>query len=270
MKKIFILLLSVCILSGCANTAPTETNLSATEKSVTEYNSPHTEENTSYTTDLNFGRDTVVTVECNLIDKSLDCEKIILERAETLHRMIYDYLSFDESTLVYSLGERCTKPGVFDTYKVISDEIKTYDDFKDMFSDEIYGSYIDYICSDTPRLLDIDGELYFHECLSGIIGIYETWYLGYEVTDYSIIGHFAALEGVPTVNEDHLNNKEYLNNEENYLFYDIIVHNINGNYVLTGCGTLKFNNHGMFYNSGKADRSLIYNEKVKPKTAVND
>ena len=205
---------------------------------------------------------------------SFVCEKIILERAETLHRMIYDYLSYDEGTLVYSLGERCTKPGVFDTYKVISDEIKTYDDFKDMFSDEIYGPYIDYICSDTPRLLDIDGELYFHECLSGIIGIYETWYLGYEVTDYSIIGHFAALEGVPTLNEDHLNNKEYLNNEENYLFYDITVHNINGNYVLTGSpftNTIPFfiDNHGIFYNSGKADRSLIYNEKVKPgKTGI--
>ena len=122
--------------------------------------------------------------------------------------------------------------------------------------------------------------MYFQECLSSYIGSLESWYLGYEVTDYSIVGHFARLNGLPQdVEANALNSAEYLNDEQNYEFYDITIHNINGEYLLTDCYTLprapytSYNSpdpdgHGLFYNNGKADRSLITNEKVKPKFAI--
>ncbi len=210
--------------------------------------------------------------ECQPIDKSLDCEAILLDRAEQLHIMMSDYLNVDKTKLSFGLGEYMPTDGHIGSYKVVSDEIKTYDDFRSLFSDSIYGGYIDKICSWNPRLQEVDGELYFFEPAGGYIGSMETWYLDCEVTDDKIIGHFAELCGVEDIG---IGDAEYLNDESNYKFYEIVVQNVNGQYVLTDCGGSDgrsyYTTHGWLYNLGAADRSLITNEKVKPKeTAEGD
>lgn len=204
---------------------------------------------------------------CEPIDKSLDCEAILLDRAENLRIMMSNYLSYDKDRLAFDLGETYITHGQAEAFKVVSDTLKTYADFKALFSDKIYGGYIDKICSYTPQLAEQDGELFFVESVGGYIGTFETWYLGFEVTDKEIIGHFAKLGGVEDIG---LEDSEYLNDESNYSFYDIIVQNVDGQYVLTDCNgdnpkETYYRMHGWLYNSGKADRSLITNEKVKPK-----
>ncbi len=247
MKKIKALLLAACIfLSSCSTAEPENAD----------------NEQETLTMTLSYDITQSCIVDFSPIDKTLDCEKILLERADALNRMLRDYLNNNSSKVIYQLGDYCTKEGFHDTYKVISDEIKSYDDFKEMFSPYIFGLYIDCINSKCPSLLDIDGELYFHENISGYHGIIETWYLGYDVYDYSIIGHFACLRGISNTVID----EEYLNDEKNYDFYDITIDNIDGEYLITDCGL--FSEHGEFYNNGKADRSLITNEKVKPKFAI--
>ena len=201
------------------------------------------------------------------IDKSLNCEEILLECADELHTVMTEYLSYDKSRLVFELGDVYPQQRQAETYKVISNELKSYDDFANIFSGSISRDYLDIICSGTPRLQDIDGALYFTESVGGYLGTLETWYLGCEITDYEIIGHFALLGGVE---DEGLSDAEYLNNEENYDFYDIVVRNCNGKYLLTDCRgsdekRLYYRLHGWCYNLGKADRSLVTNEKVKPK-----
>lgn len=201
--------------------------------------------------------------ECDPIDKSLNCEEILLDRAESLQILMCDYLNYDRREVVFEIGEEDENG-----YPVLSDWLKTYDDFKRLFSDKIYGDYLDNICSWYTRLTEIDGRLYRIEPIGvgAYIGTFETWYLGYEVTDKKIIGHFARLGGVEDIG---LDDPEYLNDESNYSFYDITVQNIGGQYVLTDCKGDDprdyYTLHGWCYNAGRADRSLITNEKVKPR-----
>lgn len=203
--------------------------------------------------------------DCLPIDKSLDCEKIMLDAAEKLSVMMSNYLNVDVTKLVFELGEPLTDDGQVMAYRVISNDIKTTDDFINLFSDSIYDGYIEKICTWSPRLEEIDGELCFVGSVGGYIGSMETWYLGCDVTDDEIIGHFAELRGIENIGFD---DAEYLNDENNYGFYDIIVQNVSGKYVLTDCRGLDnkmyYRIHGWLYNLGMADRNLITNAKVKP------
>lgn len=205
--------------------------------------------------------------ECDPIDKGLNCEEILLDRAESLQILMCDYLNFDRRNVVFEIGEEDENG-----YPVLSDWLKTYDDFKNLFSDKIYEGYLDRLCSWSPRLSEIDGRLYFIDSEGdAYIGTFETWYLGYEVTDEKIIGHFARLGGVEDIG---LDDPEYLNDESKYSFYDITVQNIDGQYVLIDCKGDDprdyYTLHGWCYNAGRADRSLITNEKVKPREVVYD
>lgn len=211
-----------------------------------------------------------IVAEYDPIDSSLDCESILLDKAEKLHRLVTDYLNFDTEKLVYELGEPYIGEDIYETNRISSDEFSTYAEFKAMFSDSIHGDYFDQMNSDTPRLYEIYGELCYEGSMGGYLGVNETWYLGYDVEDDRIVGHFAVLEGgfAPA----YESTAEYLNNENNYKFYDMIVQNIDGSYVVTGCYDTStgmeydyYDCHGLFYNVGFADRSLIVNEKVRPK-----
>ena len=205
--------------------------------------------------------------DCDPIDKSLNCEEILLNRADSLQKLMTEYLNHDEKRLCFDLGETIEIEKGLYAKKVISDKIKSKDDIKNIFSEKIYEEYTDKLCSFNPSFLEIEDELYFIEADSGLLGVFETWYLGYDVTDDKIIGHFAVLEGIEDIG---LDDAEYLNDESNYDFYDITVQNVDGKYVITDCNAentkgFYFYHHGYYYNSGKADRTLITNENVKPK-----
>ena len=154
--------------------------------------------------------------------------------------------------------------------KVISDEMSCYSEFKAMFADCIYGDFFDWISTHSlVKMFDIDGVLYGSPHEGGLLGVVETWYLGCDVQDDRIVGHFAELRGM---GEPEEKTAEYLNDESNYWFYDITVQCVNGAYVITSCREITSGRdydysdvHGIFYNSGFADRSLITNEKVAPK-----
>lgn len=207
-------------------------------------------------------------IACEPIDKTLDCEAILLEKAEELCRLMRDYLNIEESMLAYKIGEPFNME--YRAAKVYSDEMKCYADFKDLFSGSIYGAYFDYInTASSPSLLDIDGELYRQDHEGGYLGTLETWYIGCDVYDDRIIGHFAELRGMGEPEEV---TAEYLNDESHYWFYDITVQKLEGKYVITDCrettsssGNAYYKAHGLFYNSGNADRRLITNDNVKPK-----
>ncbi len=207
-------------------------------------------------------------IECEPVDMSLDHEAIVLEKSEELHRLMYNYLHYNEEKLNFELGAACTDEGVYDTCLVISDEMETYEDFKKLFSDSVYSEYFDYINTDTPALMDINGKLYRSDSMGGYLGTFETWYIGCDVEEDRIIGHFAELNGIENIG---LDDAEYLNDPDNYRFYDIVIQNVGGSYVITDCRGITeghdydyYQCHGYFYNSGKADRSLVTNESFKP------
>ena len=274
MKKtlIFSILISSCIfLSSCKGGGDTE-SLTEQTKSVTGQSGtvevlpdstsepiPAVSEEESY-----FWKQDNTLLNADPIDKSLDCKGIILDRAASLQTLMSSYLSYDKNSLAFELGEYRSTGGEAGAYKVISDEFDSYEGFRELFSDWIYEGYIDKICSWNPRICEMDNELYFVEPVGGYIGTLETWYLGFDVADDRIVGHFARLKGVEAGTID----AEYLNDESNYSFYDITVQNIDGKYVLTDCrgedNDMYYRLHGWCYNSGAADRSLITNEKVKP------
>lgn len=210
-------------------------------------------------------------IKCDPIDKSLDCEKILLEKADILHTLIYKYLNNETDKLAYKYGEICTdEEGIIIGAKIDSDEMSTYADYKALFADSIYDDYFDYINTQSlSALFDINGVLCGSVGQSGLLGTDETWYLGYDVENDKIIGHFAELRGLGEPKEK---TADYLNDEGNYWFYDITVQAINGEYVITDCHEISsgrnydyFNEHGLYYNSGYVDRSLITNEAVKPR-----
>lgn len=297
-KTILLLLLAIVITTGCSKreqtsvSNPTEaatTNLavenSSTECDVYEEVNEKTTDNEittenssdeSLSTEFGWFFDDVKeysadNIMCDPIDKSVDCEAIILEKADRLHTLIYYYLNNEEDELVYEYGdETYTYHGTALGARIISDEMASYSDFKLLFSDCIYGDYFDWINrTSMSTLFDVNGVLYGHNGESGIMGIDETWYLGYDVQDDRIVGHFAALRGLGESSEK---TSDYLNDESNYWFYDITVQCVNGAYVITSCREITSGRdydysdvHGIFYNSGFADRSLITNEKVAPK-----
>ena len=172
---------------------------------------------------------------------------------------------------MYKYGEICTnEEGIIIGAKIDSDEMSTYAEYKALFADSIYGDYFDYINTQSlSALFDVDGVLCGSVGQSGLLGTDETWYLGYDVENDKIIGHFAELRGL---GEPEEKTAEYLNDENNYWFYDITVQKMDGEYVITDCREKSsgsnydyFNEHGLYYNSGFADRCLITNEAVKPK-----
>lgn len=204
------------------------------------------------------------------IDTSLDCERILLDRAETLQELYTDYLN-NNSHPAFTL-EPYTGGDFYDAGKVISDDMHTYADFKAKFADSIDGWYFDALNTQSPRMLDIDGELYFSESMSGVLGINESWYIGYDVFDNKIVGHFAQLGWGGEGDNYGVDEPDFLNDKNSYNFYDIIVQNIGGKYVITDCRNTDpqrnyisvAREHGMFWNCGVVDRSLITNERVMP------
>ena len=183
---------------------------------------------------------------------------VLLQRTNALHDMIYYYLNDDTSKLAYTLGEG----GV-----VISDEIKHEGEFRAKFAGMIDRQYIDFVNSFTPSLHDVYGEFHYNAAMSGYLGTLETWLIGVERTDDSIIGHFAELKGI---DYDDAKDPEYLNDINNYGFYDIVVKNIGGEYVVTNCVDLNdpqswaFKKHGLFFHAGIVNKALITNPAVKP------
>lgn len=209
----------------------------------------------------------ITPTNCIPIDKSLDCERILLDRAEILVEMMMKYYYPGQEMRAYTLGEFEVLEELGSAREVNSDKFKTYSEFKALFSDKIYEPYIDFINFSDSGFREHNGRLYFVDYVSGgPRGSIEAWYLGYNVTQEKIIGHFAELHA--DSGSDVPLGEEYLNNENNYDFYDIIVQNIDGKYVLTNC--VSSNNypyyieHGWLYDSGAVNRTLITNEKIKP------
>lgn len=270
--SIILSALLITALSGCGASNVSDTTTSPTAAAVEEITAENTSSaQTAAENPDNNPKYSDADTDCLPIDKSLDCEAILLEKADRLCTLMTDYLNLDSEKLIYKLGEPYKdENGMIIGSKVISDEMSCYADFKAMFSDSIYGGYLDYISGSGTSLFDIDGELYCSTHVGGFLGTDETWYISCDVEDDKIVGHFAELRGLGFPED---NTAEYLNNEENYWFYDITVRNVDGTYVITDCREKSsgknyefYDQHGLCYNSGFADRSLITNEKVKPKT----
>lgn len=294
MKRIasILLLIAVVLTTGCNKTEQTSEPNSAesiTSNSTAESSSaeikvtaePVVTEETKYAAESAVTEKIEVSeeekkysaegIECEPIDKSADCEAILLEKADRLQTLIFRYLNNDTEKLAYKFGE-----AIYNEYemsigaKVISDEMSCYSEFKAMFADCIYGDFFDWISTHSlVKMFDIDGVLYGSPHEGGLLGVVETWYLGCDVQDDRIVGHFAELRGM---GEPEEKTAEYLNDESNYWFYDITVQNVNGEYVITDCrettsgkNYVFYDEHGLYYNSGYADRSLITNKKVMPK-----
>lgn len=279
MKRIvsILLLMAVVIITGCSKTKQTSDSnpaVSITSNSTTENTSSENEVTSEPDIIVDTTEEKVYSadgIQCEPIDKSADCEAILLEKADRLKTLIYYYLNNDTEKLAYKFGD-----AVYNEYemaigaKVISDEMSCYSEFKAMFADCIYGDFFDWISTHSlVKMFDIDGVLYGNPHEGGLLGTVETWYLGCDVQDDRIVGHFAELRGM---GEPEEKNAEYLNDESNYWFYDITVQNVNGEYVITDCrettsgkNYVFYDEHGLYYNSGYADRSLITNKKVMPK-----
>lgn len=217
---------------------------------------------TNYTTPQNHSK----------IDRTLDCEQIMLDRAETLKNMISNYYNSDVTKLAFKTsGLKSVKYFSEFMREVLSDEFSSYSEFKELFNDSVYDDYIDYINYSCGGFKEIQGEFYFSSWVNGgRRGTGETWYLDYDIEDDRIIGHFA--EFVYDVSQQEKPTAEQLNDENNYNFYDIIIQNIDGNYVITEITSPNsyyyYEIHGMCYNNGYVDRSLITNPKVKPKYPI--
>ncbi|MBQ9384956.1 MAG: hypothetical protein IJT87_12055, partial [Ruminiclostridium sp.] len=206
------------------------------------------------------------------IDTGLDFEKILLDDAEALKELIHGYCGLKAGELEYTLGDKHpTFQPVLGSYKVISDEVHSVDDVLEKFSDSIDPKYASYIVSND--LADIDGELYRIDPYGDTAADMESWYLGYDAAGDELTGHFALIDFSSLEGQyDEVRGSDVLNNKANYQFYDITVQNIGGNYVITDCRILGENGyqcprlHGLYYDSGLTDRSLITNPEVMPKT----
>ena len=284
-KNNLLVLIAACLMLGACNEAKTGTAAPATSTTTaatSEVTTTTAETTTAGTTTTTTAEkeevDNVVEpeqieytadgIECDPIDKSLDCEQLMLDKADKLHEMISGWCNIDKKALAFEVGDQCESFQGWDgVYKVVSDTVKTYEDFKALYENDIYGAYIDALTCE--YLIDIGGELYYIKPMSGLLGTYETWYMGCDVTDDAIVGHFAILCWGDE--DDETQNANFLNDTSNYRFYDIKVQNVGGKYVITSCGdendiTLgSVFDHGLFYNSGIANRTLITNEAVKPK-----
>ena len=292
LARIIPLCLSLCLLCSCAGANYSESALPTTEENVVsdEETQSFTEESafsegtqTDFSDNLNIFlpyycpddlfysySNSLPPEECSPIDKSLDCEQLLLDRAEALHRLMADYMNYVDC-LVYEVDRNKSEPigGQAVKYPITQSEFKTYAEFKALFADSIYGDFFDKVCTkDCPRMLEEDGHMYYVAPSSGYgVDCVETWYLSATVTDYKIVGHFVLLRALEAFPEEY-NTPEYLNNVDNYEFYDITVQNVDGQYLLTDCYGSKgydyYRSHGWLYNKHWADRSLITNPEVKP------
>ena len=291
LTRIISLCLSLCLLCSCAGANYSESALPTTEENVvsdeetqsfTEESAFSEETQTDFSDNLNIFlpyycpddlfysySNSLSPEECSPIDKSLDCEQILLDRAEALHRLMSRYLCIDMSKQAFDLGEPVATATGSSKFPITHGEFTTYYEFKALFSDLIYGDYFDKLSTGyNPAIIEEDGAMYFIESASGSgMDCIETWYLSTTVTNYNIIGHFVLLRGTYVYPEE-LNIPEYLNNVDNYEFYDITVQNVDGKYLLTDCYGSKgydyYRSHGWLYNKHWADRSLITNPAVKP------
>ena len=291
LTRIIPLCLSLCLLCSCAGADYSERTQLPTEESIaSDEIAPFTEstsDESAATDELSATEEAALDSnekyhgfyeyesslnpeECSPIDKSLDCEQILLDRAEALHRLMADYMNYVDC-LVYEVDRNKSEPigGQAVKYPITKSEFKTYAEFKALFADSIYGDYFDKVCTkDCPRMLEEDGHMYYVAPSSGYgVDCVETWYLSATVTDYKIVGHFVLLRALEAFPEEY-NTPEYLNNVDNYEFYDITVQNVDGKYLLTDCYGSKgydyYRSHGWLYNKHWADRSLITNPAVKP------
>ena len=226
--------------------------------------------------DMNRTEYTSNSIDCDPIDKTLDCEKILLEKADEIQNLFNDFLRLGGGD-VFEFGDWESVKGFpthLDAKEARSDEIKTIKNIKSRLNESIYDKYTDYLMQ--QQYGEVDGKLYRLEGARGSwLGVNETWYIGYDVTDDKIIGHFAVL-GWGDDDDYGVKNPDHLNDINSYEFYDITVQNVGGKYVVTDVrGTTKgdgtpipydyFECHGCYYNCDVADRSLITNEAVKPK-----
>ena len=204
------------------------------------------------------------------IDKSLDCEKILLEKADDIQKLFNDFLRLGSGD-AFEFGDWERVKG-FPTHlsakEARSDEIKTIADIKSRLNEAIYDKYTDFLMY--QQYGEANGKLYRLEGARGSwLGVTETWYIGCDVTDDKIIGHFAVL-GWGDDDDYGVKNADHLNDINSYEFYDITVQNIGGKYLVTAVSGTEnpydyFECHGCYYNYNEADRSLITNEAVKPK-----
>ena len=196
-------------------------------------------------------------------------EEILLEKAQQFHDLMQDYLNTNEDLLVFDLGQ----DGCDQIYlNVISDTLTDYQSVKDIFTEVLSDEYADYMLRDKPaqpRFKEENGVLYFTPSESAIIGVLDTWCVGYEETEDQIIGHFASLSGVPGHPEGEPD-EEYLNDLKNYWFYDITLEKFPEGYRITDCRVTSlerkypaYEEH-FFYHSGVADLSKITNPELIP------
>jgi len=215
-------------------------------------------------------------VECDPINKSLDCEKILLEKADEIQKLFRDFLRLGSGD-AFEFGDWVIIKGFpthLDAKEARSDEIKTIADIKSRLNASIYHKYTDYLMY--HQYGEANGKLYrLVGTRGGWLGVSETWYIGYDVTEDSIVGHFAVL-GWGNDEDNGVKDPVFLNDINSYEFYDITVQNVGGTYVVTDVrGTTTgdgapipydyFECHGCYYNYNEADRSLITNEAVKPR-----
>ena len=210
-------------------------------------------------------------VQGESVDLGIDYESLVLDRAQTLAALVRDYCG-NESEIELELGDIYeelykSSGGRIAYRKVISPHISSLADISNMFDDKIYGAFVYHTVSE--RLREIEGELYYTGDQE-YPDTMETWYLGAEMTDGEITGHFAELKwGRDGVNESDPKNAEFLNDINNYAFYDITIKNTHGVYIVTDCRYTDGSKeqcrltHG-YYNKGIADRSLITDARIMP------
>lgn len=257
--------LLLCSLTACKDSAGGGQGDNSSQNDVSQCSSDlsNNSNDTSYDTYVN---NYVEPVQTAKIDNSLDCGKIVLDSADALKNMVGGYYNNDTDKLLFKTEKNSN--GGFDFAKiVVSENFNSYSDFKKLFDNSIYEKYIDLINYSGNGFREKDGVLYYSDYVNGgNRGTAETWCVGYDVEESRIIGHFAELKvdiaSPETVTADFLNDKN------NYRFYDIIIQNIDGNYVVTNCVDSEnnqcFSEHGLCYNSGFADRSLVTNPEVLP------
>ena len=169
MKRIasILLLIAVVLTTGCNKTEQTSEPNSAesiTSNSTAESSSAEIKVTAEpvVTEETKYAAESVVTekievseeekkysaegIECEPIDKSADCEAILLEKADRLQTLIFRYLNNDTEKLAYKFGE-----AIYNEYemsigaKVISDEMSCSSAFKTMFADCISGDFFNWI-----------------------------------------------------------------------------------------------------------------------------
>lgn len=192
--------------------------------------------------------------------------KIVLDSADALKNIVGGYYNSDTDKLLFKTEKN--NNGGFDFAKiVVSENFNSYSDFKKLFDNSVYEKYIDLINYSGNGFREKDGVLYYSDYVNGgNRGTAETWCVGYGTEDDRIIGHFAELK--VDITSPETVTAEFFNDVNNYRFYDIIIQNIDDNYVVTNCidseNNQCFSEHGLCYNSGFADTSLITNPKVLP------